>query len=88
MGLGALCIAAVLRENGASPLVWSLCAALLYLLLPRTLAYLFDDASETLYFVGSISADTTKLFALVPEWSEEPVTNPLPGVLEVEFTRN
>ncbi|TYT27242.1 diguanylate cyclase [Luteimonas viscosa] len=26
MGLGALCIAAVLRENGASPLVWSLCA--------------------------------------------------------------
>ena len=58
------------------------------LLLPRTLSYLFDEASETLYFVGSIAADTTKLFALVPEWSEEPVTNPLPGVLEVEFTQN
>lgn len=58
------------------------------LLLPRTLTYEFDGAAETLSFAGLINADTTRLFALVPEWSDEPVVNPLPGTLTVEFTRD
>lgn len=58
------------------------------LLLPRILAYDFDASAETLSFSGAVSADTTRLFALVPEWSGEPVTNPLPGTLGVTWTRN
>lgn len=57
------------------------------LLLPRTIAYEFDATAETLSFSGDIDADTTRLFVLAPEWSGEPVTNPLPGVLTVIFTR-
>ena len=58
------------------------------ILIPRDLAYAFDEQAETLRFSGTISADTTRLFTLVPEWSGEPVTNPLPGTLSVTFTRN
>lgn len=58
------------------------------LLLPRTIAYLFDEGAETLRFLGPVPADTARLFALVPEWSGEPVTNPLPGTLGVTWTRN
>lgn len=57
------------------------------LLLPAALRYGFDASSETLSFTGTIQADTTRLFALVPEWSGEPVTNPLPGILSVRFAR-
>jgi hypothetical protein len=41
----------------------------------------------TLSFEGQIQADTVRLFILVPEFSGEPVTNPLPGELIVTFTR-
>ena len=58
------------------------------LLLPRTASYLYDEGAESLSFVGNISADTSRLFVLVPEWSGEPVTSPLPGVLSVTFTRD
>ena len=58
------------------------------LLMPRELRLSFDEEAGTLGFVGSVSADTTRLFDLVPEWSGEPVTNPLPGTLSVTFTRN
>ena len=57
------------------------------ILIPRNLDYLFDDEAETLRFSGAITADTTRLFTLVPEWSGEPVINPLPGTLSVTFTR-
>lgn len=57
------------------------------LLLPPQLRYGFDPENETLAFTGTIQADTTRLFALVPEWSGEPVTNPLPGTLSVRFAR-
>ncbi len=58
------------------------------LLLPRNVVYEFDGTEETLSFSGVIQADTTRLFVLVPEWSGEPVTNPLPGTLRVTFTRD
>lgn len=58
------------------------------LLLPSSVRYQFDADAETLSFTGAIQADTTRLFVLVPEWSGEPVTNPLPGTLKVTFTRD
>ena len=58
------------------------------LLLPREVRYVFDGEAETLSFSGAIQADTARLFVLVPEWSGEPVTNPLPGTLSVTFTRD
>lgn len=58
------------------------------ILIPGNLAYAFDGEAETLRFSGVIQADTTRLFTLVPEWSGEPVTNPLPGTLSVTFTRD
>ena len=58
------------------------------LLLPAELHLAFDGVAETLATARLISADTTRLFALVPEWSGEPVTNPLPGSLSVTFQRN
>jgi hypothetical protein len=58
------------------------------LLLPSDIEYFFDEDDETLTFTGTIQADTTRLFTLVPEYSGEPVTNPLPGTLSVTFTRN
>ncbi|HUF13215.1 MAG TPA: hypothetical protein VMN78_08955 [Longimicrobiales bacterium] len=58
------------------------------LLLPRHIEYAFDENEETLAFTGAVSADTARLFVLVPEWSGEPVTSPLPGTLGVTFRRN
>jgi len=58
------------------------------LLLPQDIAYLFDEEGGTLHFSGTIQADTARLFELVPEWSGEPVTDPLPGTLTVTFTRD
>ena len=58
------------------------------LLLRSDMNYFFDESDETLAFTGSVSADTARLFALVPEWSGEPVTSPLPGTLSVVFTRD
>ena len=58
------------------------------LLIPRDIELFFDEDDETLMFVGAVPADTTRLFDLVPEWSGEPVTNPLPGILSVTFQRN
>ena len=58
------------------------------LLLPREIRLTFDSIAGTLSFEGTIQADTTRLFVLVPEWSGEPVTNPLPGLLTVTFTRD
>lgn len=57
------------------------------LLLPRVLGYAFTEADGTLSFTGQVSADTSRLFVIVPEWSGEPVTSPLPGTLHVEWTR-
>lgn len=57
------------------------------ILLPRVTNYFFDEESATLSFNGTIQADTVRLFELVPEWSGEPVANPLPGTLRVTFDR-
>ena len=57
------------------------------ILLPRVTAYFFDEEAGTLSFNGTIQADTARLFELVPEWSGEPVANPLPGTLRVTFER-
>ena len=60
------------------------------LLIPSDIEFVFDEdeGEATLSFVGAVSADTTRLFDLVPEWSGEPVTNPLPGTLSITFERN
>jgi hypothetical protein len=58
------------------------------ILMPRTLLYDYNELQGTLRFSGAMSADTTRLFELVPEWSGEPVTDPLPGVLTVVFDRD
>ena len=58
------------------------------ILLPPDLVLAFDSAAGTLSFGGAVHADTTRLFVLVPEWSGEPVTNPLPGTLSVTFSRD
>ena len=58
------------------------------ILMPRTIDYTFDEDDETLHFQGSMAADTARLFELVPEWSGEPVTDPLPGILTVTFDRD
>ena len=58
------------------------------ILLPQDLVYGFSEADGALYFEGAMVADTARLFELVPEWSGEPVTDPLPGTLTVTFDRD
>lgn len=58
------------------------------LLLPQNFALRFDETTETLLFDGAVEADTSHLFFLVPEWSGNPVDDPLPGTLGVTFQRN
>lgn len=57
------------------------------LLLPRNIPLTYSEEEGDLSFSGQIQADTTRLFQLVEEWSGEPVSNPLPGVLQVIFHR-
>ena len=57
------------------------------ILIPRVTTYFFNEETETLTFNGTFQADTTRLFELVPEWSGEPVANPLPGALRITFER-
>lgn len=57
------------------------------LLLPRTFTLGYSEEEADLAFAGTIQADTARLFELVPEFSGEPVTNPLPGSLQVVFHR-
>lgn len=56
------------------------------LLLPQQLDLTFDQNAGTLSFNGTIQAPRTRLFQLVPEWQNEPLTDPVPGTLVVEFT--
>jgi hypothetical protein len=56
------------------------------LLLPKDLDLTFDQNAGTLSFTGSIPAPRTRLFELVPDWQSEPLTDPVPGTLTVEFT--
>lgn len=57
------------------------------LLLPRTLSLTYSEEPGTLSFTGSVTAQTERLFELVPEWSEEPWTSTVNGQLQVVFTR-
>lgn len=56
------------------------------LLLPTTLDLSFDELAGTLSFTGDVSAPRARLFELVPEWANEPLADPVPGTLTVEFT--
>jgi hypothetical protein len=56
------------------------------LLLPQQLDLTFDQNAGTLSFTGSIQTPRARLFQLVPDWQNEPLTDPVPGVLTVEFT--
>lgn len=56
------------------------------LLLPQNLDLTFDQNAGTLSFSGSIQAPRSRLFQLVPDWQNEPLTDPVPGTLTVEFT--
>jgi|GEM_PF-514749 len=57
------------------------------ILLPQTFDLNFDETEGELWYAAPVPVDTTRLFELVDEWSGEPVTNPLPGQLEVVFDR-
>jgi hypothetical protein len=48
-----------------------------------------DPVAGTLWFDGSApdGVDRGRLAELVPEWSDEPLVDPVPGRLVVEFTR-
>ncbi|MEJ2218220.1 MAG: hypothetical protein P8099_16550 [Gemmatimonadota bacterium] len=56
------------------------------LLLPQNLDLTFDQTAGTLSFSGSIQVPRSRLFELVPDWQNEPLTDPVPGTLTVEFT--
>ncbi len=56
------------------------------LLLPKDLDLTFDQNAGTLSFSGTIQAPLARLFQLVPDWQNEPLADPVPGTLTVEFT--
>lgn len=56
------------------------------LLLPARLPLDYDGDSGTLSFQGAVSVSRTRLQALVPEFSDEPLTDPVPGDLAVIFS--
>lgn len=56
------------------------------LLLPKELDLTFDQNAGTLSFSGSVQASRARLFQLVPDWQNEPLADPVPGLLSVQFT--
>jgi len=56
------------------------------LLLPKQIDLTFDQNAGTLSFSGDVQASRTRLFHLVPDWQNEPLADPVPGALTVEFT--
>lgn len=58
-------------------------------LLSRRMTFTYDDSAGTLHFDGSPpdGVSRERLIQLVPEWSEEQLIDPVPGVLTVTFTR-
>lgn len=56
------------------------------LLLPQTLDLLYDETSGELSFSAEIQVPLARLVDLVPELADEPLSDPVGGVLTAEFT--
>lgn len=56
------------------------------LLLPQTLDLVYNETSGVLSFSGEIQAPLARLVTLVPALDGEPLSDPVGGVLAVEFT--
>ncbi|MGK7311463.1 MAG: hypothetical protein ACN0LA_04430 [Candidatus Longimicrobiales bacterium M2_2A_002] len=56
------------------------------LLLPQTLSLLYDETSGTLSYTAETRVPLNRLVALAPELTDEPLSDPVGGVLTVEFT--
>lgn len=57
------------------------------LLLPRRLGLDFDQQAQVLSFGDSVSVSLTRVRQLIPEFQNEPLSDPLPGDLVVVFRR-
>ena len=57
------------------------------ILLPRNAELTFNAASGTLSFTADTSVRLSRLRQLVPEFQNEPLSDPVPGRLRVVFTR-
>jgi hypothetical protein len=58
-------------------------------LLSRLMTFVWADADQTLTFSGASpdGVSRERLIQLVPEWANEQLLDPVPGQLEVVFTR-
>ena len=56
------------------------------LLLPQTLDLLYDETSGQLSYTAETQVPLNRLVALVPELADEPLSDPVGGVLTAEFT--
>ena len=56
------------------------------LLLPQTLSLLYDETSGSLSYTAETQVPLNRLVALAPELTDEPLSDPVGGVLTVEFT--
>lgn len=58
-------------------------------LLSRRMTFTYDASAGTLHFTGTPpdGVSRERLLQLVPEWSDEQLIDPVPGVLTVTFTR-
>ena len=58
------------------------------ILLPEEMTFTYDEVAGTLTIDSAATAgvDRAQLLILVPEWQQEQLLDPVPGVLFVEFT--
>jgi len=57
------------------------------ILLPRRVNLSLDATTSTLQYSGEASVPLARLQQLVREWADLPLTDPVPGVLTVAFTK-
>lgn len=57
------------------------------ILLPSSITFLYDEEAGTLTFSGISDASRARLQTLVPEWKDEPLSDPVPGTLTIVFKR-
>lgn len=58
--------------------------------LSRRMTFSYDGVARALQFAGSSpdGVDRQRLLALVPEWTQEQLFDPVPGTLRVEYRAN
>lgn len=56
------------------------------LLLPQTLDLVYDEETSELTFADTIQAPLSRLVTLAPELQDEPLSDPVGGLLDVVFT--